>query len=49
LARDIVKNKKPNPDIYNLVLKKAGLNPDECVAVEVSQNEIKAAKSAGFI
>jgi HAD superfamily hydrolase (TIGR01509 family) len=48
LAGDIVKNKKPNPDIYNLALKNAGLKPEECVAVEDSHNGIMAAKSAGL-
>ncbi len=48
LAGDIVKNKKPNPDIYNLALAKANLAPEECVAVEDSQNGITAAKSAGL-
>jgi HAD superfamily hydrolase (TIGR01509 family) len=46
LAGDVVKKKKPNPDIYLLAL--SGLSPDECIVVEDSRNGILAAKAAGL-
>jgi HAD superfamily hydrolase (TIGR01509 family) len=47
LAGDVVKNKKPDPEIYNLALSKLGLTPDEIFVVEDSKNGVKAAKAAG--
>lgn len=47
LAGDVVKNKKPDPEIYNLALEKLGLKPDEVFVVEDSKNGVKAAKAAG--
>jgi HAD superfamily hydrolase (TIGR01509 family) len=46
LAGDVVKNKKPDPEIYNLALSKLGLQPEECFVVEDSKNGVKAAKAA---
>jgi HAD superfamily hydrolase (TIGR01509 family) len=46
LAGDVVKNKKPDPEIYNLALSKLGLTPEECFVVEDSKNGVKAAKAA---
>ena len=48
LAGDIVANKKPAPDIYNLALEKTGLKPEECLVVEDSRNGLRAAKAAGM-
>jgi HAD superfamily hydrolase (TIGR01509 family) len=48
LAGDIVQNKKPDPEIYNLALEKTGLKPDQCVVIEDSKNGVSAAKSAGM-
>lgn len=48
LAGDVVKNKKPDPEIYNLALSKLGLSPDEVFVVEDSKNGVKAAKAAGM-
>jgi HAD superfamily hydrolase (TIGR01509 family) len=45
---DIVKAKKPAPDIYNLVKDKYNLLPDECFVVEDSRNGLLAAKAAGM-
>lgn len=42
-----VKNGKPAPDIYLFASQKLGLNPQECLALEDSQNGIKSASSAG--
>lgn len=48
LAGDVVKNKKPDPEIYNLALEKLGLKPDEAFVVEDSKNGVKASKAAGI-
>ena len=46
LAGDVVKNKKPDPEIYNLALTRLGLQPEECFVVEDSKNGVKAATAA---
>jgi len=46
LAGDVVKNKKPDPEIYNLALTKTDLKPDEVIVVEDSKNGVIAAKAA---
>ncbi len=46
LAGDVVKNKKPDPEIYNLALSRLELQPEECFVVEDSKNGVKAAKAA---
>lgn len=38
---------KPEPDIYLYAAEKLGLKPQECIALEDSQNGIKSASSAG--
>ncbi len=48
LAGDVVSKKKPDPEIYNLALKRLDLKPDECVVVEDSRNGLLAAKAAGM-
>jgi HAD superfamily hydrolase (TIGR01509 family) len=48
LAGDVVKKKKPDPEIYRLALQKTGLAPRQCLVVEDSANGIRAAKSAGI-
>jgi len=48
LAGDVVKKKKPAPEIYLLALKKCGLKPEECIVVEDSRNGLLAAKAAGM-
>jgi len=47
-AGDIVKNKKPAPDIYNMVKDKFKLNGEECFVVEDNRNGLLAAKGAGM-
>ena len=47
-AGDIVKRKKPAPDIYRYVLDKMGLNSDECIAFEDSEIGFESATSAGL-
>ena len=48
LAGDIVENKKPAPEIYNLALEKTGLKPEECLVFEDSRNGVLAARAAGL-
>ena len=46
-AGDIVSKKKPDPEIYDLALKRLSLEPQECVVIEDSRNGLLAAKAAG--
>jgi HAD superfamily hydrolase (TIGR01509 family) len=48
LGGDVVKAKKPAPDIYLLTAEKFGVTPAECVAVEDSNNGLMAAAAAGM-
>lgn len=48
LCRDDVKLAKPAPDLYNLALKKLGIQPNEAIAFEDSPNGITAAVTAGI-
>ena len=48
LAGDVVKVKKPNPEIYLMALKKAGVEPEECLVIEDSKNGVAAAHAAGI-
>jgi HAD superfamily hydrolase (TIGR01509 family) len=45
---DIVPNKKPAPDIYHWVLHKLKLKPNECIALEDSNNGLRSALAAGI-
>jgi beta-phosphoglucomutase-like phosphatase (HAD superfamily) len=45
-AGDIVPAKKPAPDIYLYVLEKMGWSPDECLALEDSENGLASAAQA---
>ena len=42
------KESKPNPEIYLACVKKLGLSPQECMAIEDSEYGITAAKKAGL-
>jgi len=46
LAGDVVNNKKPDPEIYNLALEKSGFKPEECLVIEDSRNGVLAARAA---
>jgi HAD superfamily hydrolase (TIGR01509 family) len=48
LAGDIVKKKKPDPEIYNLAKQRLGLEGKECVVVEDSRNGLLASLGAGI-
>ena len=47
-AGDIVPAKKPAPDIYHYVLQTLGLDPAECLALEDSNQGLRAATAAGL-
>ena len=47
-AGDVVAAKKPAPDIYKLVLQQLKLPPQECLAIEDSQQGLRAATQAGL-
>ncbi len=47
-AGDVVPRKKPAPDIFLLALAELGLDATECVAVEDSDNGVRAALAAGL-
>src|SRR4030067_2765419 len=44
---DIVPNKKPAPDIYYWVLDRLHLAPDNCIALEDSDNGLRSSLAAG--
>ena len=48
LAGDVVKAKKPAPDIYLLAAHELGVSPAECVVAEDSNNGVEAAAAAGM-
>ena len=45
---DVVPNKKPAPDIYNLALKQLGVGPKRAIAFEDSAVGVRSAKAAGL-
>jgi HAD superfamily hydrolase (TIGR01509 family) len=47
-AGDVVTNKKPAPDIYNVALKSLGVHPARAIAVEDSAIGVTSAKAAGL-
>ena len=47
LSNEDVTNPKPDPQIYQLAMKKLGLNADHCLIVEDNDNGVKAATDAG--
>jgi len=46
-AGDVVPAKKPAPDIYFYTLERMGLDPQECLAFEDSENGLRSAQQAG--
>ncbi len=47
VSGDMVREGKPNPEIYNLCVSKLGVLPAECLVLEDSLNGIKAGRAAG--
>lgn len=48
ITQDDVMKGKPNPEPYLLALKKSGLKPQECIAIEDNLRGVTSAKSAGI-
>jgi HAD superfamily hydrolase (TIGR01509 family) len=48
LAGDMVKAKKPAPDIYNTAAGQLDVSPAECLVIEDSRNGLEAADAAGM-
>jgi HAD superfamily hydrolase (TIGR01509 family) len=48
LAGDIVKKKKPDPEIYDLAKHKLDLDGRDCVVIEDSRNGLRASLGAGI-
>lgn len=48
LTKDDVVHKKPNPEIYNIILKHYNVSPDKCLVFEDSLHGIIAAKKANI-
>ncbi|HUL82504.1 MAG TPA: HAD-IA family hydrolase [Gammaproteobacteria bacterium] len=48
LAGDVVKKKKPDPEIYNLAKERLGLDARDCAVIEDSRNGLLAALGAGM-
>jgi HAD superfamily hydrolase (TIGR01509 family) len=48
LAGDVVKKKKPDPEIYNLAKQRLGLDERDCVVIEDSRNGLLSALGAGI-
>ena len=49
LGGDVVKRKKPDPEIYNLACEKFGVQAGRCVVIEDTENGHTAAKRAGMV
>jgi beta-phosphoglucomutase-like phosphatase (HAD superfamily) len=47
-AGDMVKVKKPAPDVYNMAVEEMGLDKSRCVIVEDTHIGLGAAKAAGI-
>lgn len=47
-AGDVVKKKKPDPEIYELAKQSLGLSVNECIVIEDSRNGLLAATGAGL-
>jgi beta-phosphoglucomutase-like phosphatase (HAD superfamily) len=48
LAGDVVANKKPAPDIYQLAIERSGVLPASALVIEDSRNGLLAAVGAGL-
>jgi HAD superfamily hydrolase (TIGR01509 family) len=48
LAGDVVKKKKPDPEVYDLARQRLGLPGRDCVVIEDSRQGLLAAKAAGM-
>jgi len=49
IAGDMVKHKKPDPEIYNMAMEKIGVSPEHVLVVEDSHIGVTAGKRAGCL
>ncbi len=49
MTGDMVKNSKPDPEIYLSAVNLLGLKPEECVGIEDSLNGLRSAHGAGLV
>lgn len=47
IRKEDVKNKKPDPEIYNLIIRRYDTRPDDCLVFEDSYTGVLASKNAG--
>jgi beta-phosphoglucomutase len=47
ISNQDVKNGKPDPEMYNMAIKRLGFKPEECLIVEDNENGVKAAIASG--
>ncbi len=48
ITKEQVKNKKPNPEVYHIIMDYYGVAPDECLIFEDSYTGVLAASRAGI-
>ncbi len=48
LSKEDVQHKKPSPEIYNKIMEKLDVTPEECLVVEDALIGVQAAKNAGI-
>ena len=48
IRKEDVKNKKPDPEIYNLIMQRYDTRPDDCLVFEDSYTGVLAGKNAGI-
>tara|TARA_B100000674_G_scaffold411427_1_gene359501 strand:- start:143 stop:802 length:660 start_codon:yes stop_codon:yes gene_type:complete len=46
--KTLVKHEKPNPEIYKVTIENLNLRPDECLAIEDTEESSKSAVNAGI-
>ncbi len=46
--KSFIKNEKPSPDIYKVTLENLNLKPEECLAIEDTEESSKSAVNAGI-
>ena len=48
ITSEMVKEKKPDPEVYKIALSELNIDPDRCIAIEDSLNGLLTAKGAGL-
>ena len=48
VSGDMVRQSKPQPDIYLMAAEKVGIKPENCIALEDSETGVRAALAAGM-